>query len=121
MPTFTIEISAVVPHEGIQSGMARLWRVPAEVREVAGQIHHELGVTEEEDDHLAVVLAEACRPCELLGVHVLLARDLLAQLAEVGDGEEVPATLLWMVRTIALNLLIVPISLELPKLRRSDR
>ncbi|MFD5899681.1 hypothetical protein [Streptomyces sp. NPDC060366] len=34
----TIEISAVVPNEGIQLGMARLWWVPAEVSEAAGQI-----------------------------------------------------------------------------------
>jgi hypothetical protein len=40
---FTIEISAVVLHEGIRSGTARLWRVPDEAREAAGRIHHEPG------------------------------------------------------------------------------
>lgn len=56
-----------MPHEGIQSGMARLWRVPAEVREASGQIHHELGVAEEEN--------AALFPAARFHDHVAICRD----------------------------------------------
>jgi hypothetical protein len=47
---------------------------------------------------------------ELLGVHVPLAQDLLAQLAEVGEGENVPLEPHLVVTLIGGNLQIFSIS-----------